>query len=146
MPRSLQPDTHTPGVTVGWLVDGAESGRIPLAHPWSAQDTAAIRFRLSLMQRVGRARKPCRPANPPVVIHLARGQSVGIHGGPVWVTQLDAATGTAPTLIFGTSGISASLGHRLTTVVGPVELELVGPRADDARLWHPKRMTTTVRR
>jgi hypothetical protein len=89
VPGSDQPDrTAQPLLTVGWLVDNADAGRIPKSNP-SPTTAAEATIRLSLAQFAPIAQmKSCVALGPkPVERRLAKGQALESKGGLLRVAQ-----------------------------------------------------------
>jgi hypothetical protein len=130
VPRDLHPTPSIAAeVTVGWLLDGANSGRIPRSGPLSRLETANNTLRLSLQQLD--AQPPgsrCTPLASPVLRRLSNGESVSI-SGTVAVQLLDP-TGVpiSAQLPFGSSILSTVPYHTLRAVGAPLNLRL-GPEA-----------------
>jgi hypothetical protein len=93
VPAGDQPDRiGQPLLTVGWLVDNANAGRIPKSNP-SPATAAEATIRLSLEQRVGPildAAKCVPLGTKPVERRLAKGQQLNSKGG---LLQVALATG-----------------------------------------------------
>ena len=84
VPRSLE---VLSGITIGWLLDGANSGRIPSPGAISPVETATNELRLSLRKsNAPRANAaPCRTLTAPLTFHLIAGEALRVEGGPVRV-------------------------------------------------------------
>lgn len=81
VPRSLHPTLNIAGeVTVGWLLDGVQSGRIPTTSPPTPAEYATNTLRLSLEQLAGPPRSTCEPLKTPTMRRLQNGQSISIAG------------------------------------------------------------------
>jgi hypothetical protein len=83
VPPRDQPDlTGQPLLTVGWLVENAEAGRIPKSNP-SPTTAAEAKIRLSLQQHAPNGRlASCVPlGSKPVERRLAKGQQLQLRGG-----------------------------------------------------------------
>jgi hypothetical protein len=92
VPRSDQPDrTGQPLLTVGWLVDNADAGRIPEANP-SRTTAAEATIRLSLEQFAPIAELgSCVPlGTKPVERRLTKGQALEAKGGLLRVALADS--------------------------------------------------------
>jgi hypothetical protein len=124
VPRSLQPDVQLPNVTVGWLLDGAASGRIPRARPSTPREAAGDLLRLSVMQTDGRVEPPCRSLDKPVYLHLLKGQSIGIKGGLLGVLETTPPNGVATKVILGQTPFQRSKGHILTATFRSLNVQL----------------------
>jgi hypothetical protein len=91
VPAKDQPDrTGQPLLTVGWLVDNADAGRIPKSNP-SPGTAAEATIRLSLEQHPPMATAAaCVPlGTKPVDRHLAKGQQLKSRGGLLQVALAD---------------------------------------------------------
>jgi hypothetical protein len=90
VPASDRPDlTGQPRLTVGWLVDNADAGRIPKSNP-SPTTAAEATIRLSLEQQHAPIAKAasCVPlGRKPVERRLAKGQQLQSKGGRLQVAQ-----------------------------------------------------------
>lgn len=85
VPRALQPIS---GITMAWLLDGVDSGRIPPPGATSRAESATNRLRLSLRlsQARGAATARCRTVTEPVLVHLRASEALRIEQGTVRVT------------------------------------------------------------
>jgi hypothetical protein len=90
VPPSLRPNPLARGVTVGWLLDGVESGRIPDPGHVSPETSAFVTLSLALQAS---ARQPsttdCVPLTRPITRHLPKGTNIGIEGGAVRVELVE---------------------------------------------------------
>jgi hypothetical protein len=122
VPRSVKPLHEFPElfVTVGWLLDGARSGRIPNPGSISPRDLRVDNFRLSLLQTSTRAPlRGCRPVTVPETLVLEHGASVGIAEWPL-VVSTDAPSGGRVSLSF-----NAGSGNLLTLVGDSAHLQVM---------------------
>jgi hypothetical protein len=141
LPRELRPrpgaDRH---VTVGWLRDGAKSGRIPKPSRISPTWAATATLELALQQGHGGNTGPCRNVDTPARVHLGWYQAARFDGGPVDVTYItDDGVRSHPVRfqpIFGT---------RLIALGGPLTLRFESALASepvklcvDPRLTQPE--------
>lgn len=139
VPRWVSPDL---GVTIGWLLDGVASGRVPDPGPLDATHVADATLRLALHQS-GRPRSQGRddaflrvigeravgerqakedcgsPAVAPAQVVLEKGRSIGIHGGRVGVAYFTPEGARSHLVSF-----EPSLGHDLVALAGPLTLRL----------------------
>ena len=81
----MRPDASLPDtakITIGWLLDGVASGRLPDPGAITAKEAADNTFRLSLEQsnKPERARR-CQPLGKPVTLRLNKGDAFGIREG-----------------------------------------------------------------
>lgn len=125
VPRNVRPDSGHPAtrkITVGWLLDGAASGRIPDPGPISAGDEARIRFRLSFLQRDGDESRAsgCRKVDTGLPWRFERGDQIYIEsrGTLKIVPAPDTVPGSVNTFF------SPANGSRLVAVSGPVDVVL----------------------
>jgi hypothetical protein len=134
VPRSLQPAPSFAGeVTVGWLLDGARSGRIPVTRDLSTKEQASDTLRLSLEQSPGGSSTTCVPLRSQATRRLAKNDALVVRGA---VDVKLARSGTDPSpqvLRFGTSLLSPVATHTLRAVVGPLTLH-IAPRSRLAAL------------
>ena len=87
-PRSLRPEQVTARyVTIGWLLDGVRSGRIPAPPPLPKIDLLdSSHFRLSFFQtRDAAPTTGCTAVTGPVTMAVRRGEVIGVYDGPVSV-------------------------------------------------------------
>jgi hypothetical protein len=93
VPRGFRP---LAGISAGWLIDGAASGRIPRAHSVSAaeQATEVLRLSLNATRTNGNAIAPCRALTTPVVVNLRSGEAIRVAGGILQVAPLTGALDT----------------------------------------------------
>lgn len=123
VPRDLHPTPFAAEVTVGWLLDGAKSGRIPRPGKVTRLELADNTLRLSLEQLdAKRPRSPCRPLTSTLTRRLSEGESVSVVGS-VRVQLLDptGAPVSGP-LPFGSWLPVTNLYHTLRAVRAPLNL------------------------
>jgi hypothetical protein len=115
VPRSFRP---LAGISAGWLIDGAASGRIPRAHSVSTaeQATEVLRLSLNATRTSGNAIAPCRALTTPVVVHLRPGEAIRVAGGTMQVAPLTGALDTTLPDTFN-SGVVLSPTNSTTTAV-----------------------------
>jgi hypothetical protein len=123
VPRTVRPDTSgfdsRKHVTIGWLLDGVASGRIPDAGHISPPLAAANTFRLSFQQtRTVSRRTACRTISKPITRQLERGEAIGIRGWLLRVTS-DADAGAGTSLV-----LDPHNGNTLVDVQGPLTVQL----------------------
>ena len=132
MPRSLHPTpSFASEVTVGWLLDGASSGRIPAAGSATPTERATDTLRLSLEQLGSPNRSACVVLRSAVTRRLAAGASLNIRG----TIAVQGRSPISQPLAFGTSLFDAASTHTLLAVAGPLELRLA-PRSLGAAICH----------
>jgi hypothetical protein len=120
VPRSLRPILGAHEVTVGWLLDGVASGRIPAPPHMSPEEQAAVALQLAVSQRSGGvASRNCTPLTAPVERRLRAGDRFGFTGGPI-VLQLTTPDGVTSAPV----GYSRQYGQTLQAVVGPIDVRI----------------------
>ncbi len=120
---SYQPSPALPGVTIGWLVHAADTGKLPPLRP-----DAVTRATLALQSNLVQSHKPvppgvaCSPITKLLGRQLLKGQSLVFKKGVIRVAQVTA--GKAGTYAPITDGVSfdANNGQTLTAVNGPLLL------------------------
>ena len=141
VPRSVRPEQQlAKPVTLGWLLDGVASGRIPKPASMTPIDVATATLHLALNQQPDAfGTKACRNATTPLKIRLPASQAIGIHG-VVRVVYISPTGGRSRPVTFNpnelviTKGGSPLRGPRLLAFTGPLELEVdsANPRASVA--------------
>jgi hypothetical protein len=93
-PRSLVPFPQFPldHMTVGWLLDALQSGRLPKT-PVIPEASTIIGLKLSLVTTNGPPGSPCRSLVEPVIVKLATREALGTRGFGVTITDLAPANG-----------------------------------------------------
>jgi hypothetical protein len=121
----VRPDTshsdHT-NITVGWLLAGAASGRIPDPGPISSDLDAAIRFHLSLLEKPSGdpPSTGCRTADQPITRRMRTGDAIHFEGpGALLVTPASSDVVAREEMIFASES-----GSRLVAVLGPIDITL----------------------
>jgi hypothetical protein len=120
-------------VTVGWLLDGARSGRIPAADRPNPVELATDRLRLSLEQVDQVPHAACTPLRAPRVRRLEPGDSIGVRGTITVQSRPEGAGAPSQPLPFGTSLLSTIPAHTLRVVAGPLTLRIT-PQSPAAQL------------
>jgi hypothetical protein len=88
LPRSTQPDPfHAPGLTLGWLIDGVRSGRVPAPRPTAAVALATETLKLAVRATDARPGR-CVSVRGPTVRILQQGAAISVARGKVSVTYL----------------------------------------------------------
>jgi hypothetical protein len=127
VPRGLNPDpVNGPGISVGWLLDGARSGQIPApSTPPPPKLLAEYQLRLTLQQSNGGEPTSCTHApRRPTPVHLVEGQSFAVFGG-VQISLLENEPGTTSIPVpFGRSFASGIGPHTVRDVGGPVTVNI----------------------
>jgi hypothetical protein len=130
VPRSLRPDpSGAPPVTIGWLLDGVRSGRLPSAQPSTPRDRVTNILRLSLEQLDRSDGRKCRPLSGPTDRILRAGRSLVVHGA-VAVQLSPHDSPRSAFLPFGTTVFDRQ-DHTLVAVAQPLALRIV-PRSTGA--------------
>ena len=119
----MHPETSTfdsrARVTIGWLLDGVASGRIPDPGRITPALAAANTFRLSFMQtRTASRRSSCQMTSRPITRHLDKGEAIGLRGWYLRVTSA-AGAGAGTSLVF-----DPREGNTLVDVQGPLMVHL----------------------
>jgi hypothetical protein len=130
VPRDLEPDPNTSNyVTVGWLLDGARSGRIPRARPATARERSEYTLRLSVQESPVGEGRGCGRLSQSTVVTLRSGQRLAIHGA-VFGQLLAPGRRPSPLVRFGTTLNAPSADHVLLAVVPRVTFRIVPASAD----------------
>jgi hypothetical protein len=123
VPRTVRPATSgfdsRENVTIGWLLDGVASGRIPDAGEITPALAAANTFRLSFQQAHTATRwTACQRISKPVTRQLEKGEAIGVRG---WFLRVTSATGASS----GTSLVfDPHDGDTVVDVQGPLTVQL----------------------
>jgi hypothetical protein len=131
VPRSVRP---LAGITIGWLLDGVDSGRIPAPGPVGPVEAATDKLRLSLLQRPASGAgitTGCRSVTAALTIHLLPTQSIRVAQGAIRVAPATGPfEGTYPA-IFHRGAALTPVASALTFRVLPAEarepVRLCGP-------------------
>lgn len=133
VPRELRPEPNlAPTLTIGWLLDGVASGRVPVRSPGPAR-ARNNRLRLSLMELDHPSGLPCRALDTPTRIRLAKGDRIGVFGTVLVVLVTRPSEQTAP-VGFGDALLNPSRAHTLVAVAGPLTLRIAPARGSVAAL------------
>jgi hypothetical protein len=121
VPRSEQIDPiFAEDLTVGWILDGVASGRVPDPGPIDPVDAATTSLALALRQSPkGSAKEPCQTLKSPVARRLEKGESMGIDGGTLEVVYLPETGDASHPLRF-----NGADRPRLAAMTGPLTLRL----------------------
>jgi hypothetical protein len=121
VPRSIRPEQRlAKPLTLGWLLDGVASGRIPKPATITPVDTATATLHLALDQQPDWFRSAaCRNATTPLVLQLSPSQAVGIHGEVSVVYTTPEGVRSRPVTFD-----PESRPPRLVALTGPLALEL----------------------
>jgi hypothetical protein len=100
VPRDLRPDRSlAPYVSVGWLLDGVRSGRIPAPDHIDPRARAAVEIRVALQENPHHRPGRCETVTPGTAVTLRPGSSLRMRGeGQLWVGHTDStgAVGLVP--------------------------------------------------
>jgi hypothetical protein len=130
VPRAVRPVPELIGgldLTIGWLLDGAASGRVPRPGVVTADDEAIAAFRLSFLQSDGDDGTPttsCRTLTKPLTRHFERGDEIHFTGGSL---RAQPVPGDAPPR--AETLYRLAKGNRLTAVRDSFDLVLVPQNA-----------------
>ena len=132
VPPGLRPDPNqAPQVTMRWLLQGVDEGWLPSPGPSTPQMTATNTLRLSLQEIDDNPKRSCPPLGKRTVIHLARGQSLVLHGS-FFVQLLPPTTPVVSALVTFGATFFGPLGDRtVKAVVQPLSLRFI-PRTPAA--------------
>jgi hypothetical protein len=131
VPRSTRPEQElAKQVTLGWLLDGVASGRIPKPANITPVDAATATLQLALNQQADPFHtKACRNAITALEVRLSGSEAIGIHG-VVRVAYITPAGVRSRPVTFKpdnrvfTKGGLALPGPRLVALSGPLTLEV----------------------
>jgi hypothetical protein len=119
VPRDIRPDRGlAPFVSVGWLRDGVEAGRIPPPDDVAPEERATVEARVVLHQHRAHHPLDCETVAGPVEATLRRGSSVRLPGeGQLWVGYTDST---------GARGLVRFRGHSAPVVAyaGPLKVNV----------------------
>jgi hypothetical protein len=125
LPRSIEPDGfHAPGLTLGWLIDGVRSGRVPPPPPATSTGVATETLRLALARTNAAQVAPCEVLPGPVLRVLNKGQSITLKTATVRVVYLPPASAPSRPVTFRKL-LSSSV--TLLALVGPLRLRVIVP-------------------
>jgi hypothetical protein len=122
VPRALRPEPLLgKGVTVGWLLAGADSGRIPRpAITPVVELTATLHLALQQKGDFGRAFRSCAPLERSIELTAQEGDAIFLRGGNalVWLRSEHNGQRSEP------KRLPASHGGRVMALAGPLRLEI----------------------
>jgi hypothetical protein len=122
LPRSVQPDAfYAPGLTLGWLIDGVHSGRVPAPQSATSQDVATVTLQLALMQTTDSQDAPCSAHAAAVERVLQKGQSITVETRTVKVVYRPPEGAPSRPVVFG-SRFAGSV--TLIALAGPLPLRI----------------------
>ena len=122
VPRSVKPVYEWPEqfVTVGWLLSGVQSGRIPSPGRAFPIEVGVNTFRLSILQtKTTRPPRKCHLLREAVTTVLNKGDAILFSDGGVRLTALAPTPGAYTYLNYNPEG-----GIRLLVVAGPLYVRL----------------------
>ena len=129
VPRSLRPDPNAaPQVTIGWLLDGVRSGRLPRPKPLAPRAEATNALRLGLEELDSGDDRSCPTLPGPTNRTLRAGQSLVVRGTVAVQLLPDARLPLSDVVLFGTTFHAPRGSHTLLAVAGPVSLR-IAPRS-----------------
>jgi hypothetical protein len=108
-----------PWITIGWLLDGVASGRVPDPGRIDRTDAATWTLRLALDQSRAATNKTCRSLTEPAMVLLDKGQSIGIKDGSVRVVYTPDANHSSRPIVFDPVN-----GRTLMALAGPLTLHV----------------------
>jgi hypothetical protein len=106
-------------ITIGWLLDGAASGRVPDPGPIDSIDAATWTLRLALHQSHAGTSSACENLTGPTMRRLLQGHSIGIDRGAVRVVYITEEGDESRPIVFNPAN-----GHALVALAGPLNLQL----------------------
>jgi hypothetical protein len=119
VPRSVEPlPDSAPHLTIGWLLDGVQQGRVPQPQ-LTAVERANASLRIALHASPGNAVGRCSPLDGPERRLLSAGEAIAFGGGDVEV-QLDMGAGSRSSFLV----YRGANGDRLEAIAGPLELQI----------------------
>jgi hypothetical protein len=137
VPRSTRPDQQlAKPLTLGWLLDGVASGRIPKPARITPLDAATATLHLALNQQPDAfGTKSCRNATTPLELQLSSSEAIGIHGmvRVVYITPRGVRSrpvtfkANETVIVKGGKGLP---GPRLVALSGPLTLEVESSNPD----------------
>jgi hypothetical protein len=123
LPRSIAPEGfYAPGLTLGWLIDGIDSGRVPLPRSREPAEVATETLRLALVRLKSRPAASCAPETNPLVRVFNKGQSITLKTASATVVYLPPAS--APSRPITYRRIEPSPSLTLLALAGPLRLRI----------------------
>jgi hypothetical protein len=127
LPRSVEPDEfHAPGLTLGWLIDGIASGRVPRPNSLAPVKVATATLRLALVQSDLPRAAPCAVRRSAMVRDLEKGQSITVKAKSVTVVYL-APDGAESRRVSFTQILGSAPSVTLLALAGPLRLRIMVP-------------------
>jgi hypothetical protein len=138
VPRSTRPEQElAKPLTLGWLLDGVASGRIPKPANITPVEAATATLHLALNQQPDVfGSKACRNATTPLDLQLSASQAIGIHGAVRIVYTTPAGVRSRPVTFTPDESVviegGRSLpGPRLVALTGPLTLNIESVKPDE---------------
>ena len=120
----MRPEPNrAPTLTIGWLLSGIASGRVPHTRPASPIEARSNRLRLSLMELDQPSGYHCEALRAGTTLRLRPAEKLGVNGRIAVV--LVTPGGNSGRLLFGNGSLNPSLTHTLVAVAGPLQLRVV---------------------
>ena len=145
LPRSIRPvPAFAPEVTLGWLLDAYDAGRLPTTPRPSP--VAAAKLTLGLVLRPTSRRtssSDCQPLTSACVLDLPRGGSVGVRGGAVAVVFTTERGVQSPPVTYA-PGFLSPMGIALTTSI-PISIQVAPARDPRQESAPPVALCKTVK-
>jgi hypothetical protein len=127
VPRDLRPElSNAPWVTVGWLLDGAHSGRIPAARASTPREQATSVLRLSLYQVNGGTAAGCSRLSSPRIVDLAPGDAFVVRGTILVQLIADPPETSSNPVTFGATFLAGGGDQTIRDVGGPLTIRIGG--------------------
>jgi hypothetical protein len=139
VPRDLRPERGlAPYLSIGWLLDGVRSGRIPTPDV-EPEAQAAAEVRVTVQETPGHRPGRCEPITPGTQVTLREGSSLRLRGGgQLWVSYTDEA-GTTGVVTYQWRNVPlVAFGGPLTVTVSSV------PQGQPVELCDPDGGPATV--
>jgi hypothetical protein len=139
VPRSTRPEQQlAKPLTVGWLLDGVGSGRIPKPAKITPEDAATATLQVALNQQPADVfgSTACKNARTPLELQLSESEAIGIHGAVRVVYTTPEGVRSRPVsfepdnAVVTTRGV-APRAPRLVALAGPLSLDLESEDPDE---------------
>jgi hypothetical protein len=130
LPRSVAPDGfNAPGLTLGWLIDGVRSGRVPAPSSRTRTEFSTVTLKLALARSTNRVRVDhCVALRGPTSRVLQNGESITLAHGTATVVYLPPAGGPSLPIAFS-DPIRGSV--TLVASAGPLRLRITPTPSDN---------------
>ncbi len=133
LPRSVEPDHfNAPGLTLGWLIDGVRSGRVPAPRSATRGDVATVTLKLALTTSTDARVDPCIALRGPTERVLQKGESITLARGTATVVYLPPGGVPSRPVAFS-DPFKGSASVTLVASAGPLRLR-VTPTPSNNRL------------